>query len=452
MFPYITWIFTLQCIPQLLLPTAMQYTIWFIVLFLINAVVSENCTDELFNAYDLMSEINTSITKDDVRYVSENGSDVGDCSDSENPCKTLLHASGSRFNITSLKIKIYPGEYDLVEQFVFFHESRNIVLEGSGTSNTIIRCGNTPPPTGTCVFENIAFLNSANIWIKNITFDGCGPDPSATFIYNSTNIILENNVYQNNTAPAVIAYLSSPVYILNSHFKNNIVGNVSDIPCLTSSEGLFYRDNVTSTGGISVFGENHTQGVLVFDCHFDNNFARSNDENSSVPSQLKRFGHGGGLSVRLVNSNDGFVCIVNSSFNNNTAEVEGGAITFTIADSDNNSITLSNITFDKNHCFIDKCTGGAVNVDLFAPAKQNRINFFECDFSSNSAAPGSGGAISIAASDKGFSEDGSDAYALVTIDSCNFKNNTAKFEGTAVGLFFLGRVNQAGFRILMKDW
>ena len=433
----------------------MHYTIWFIVLFLINTVMSENCTDELFNAYDLMYEINMSISEDDVRYVRENGSDIGDCADSENPCKTLLYASatnGSRFNITSLKIKIYPGEYTLVEHSISFHESRNIVLEGTGSSNTIIRCGNTPPPTNTCLFENLAFYNSANIWIKNITFDGCGPDPSAHFIFNSTNIILENNVYQNNTAPAVIAYLSSPLYILNSYFKNNIVGNVSNMLCLTSPEGLFYRDNVTSTGGISIFGENHTQGVLVFDCHFENNFGRGNYENNSVPSQLKRFGHGGALSVRLVNSNDGFVCVVDSSFNNNTAEVEGGAITFTIAESDNNSITLSNVTFHKNYCFVDKCTGGAVNFDLFAPAKQNRINFFECDFSNNSAFLGSGGAISIASSDKGFSESGSDAYALVTIDSCNFKHNIAKFEGTAVGLFFLGRVNQAGFRILLKDW
>lgn len=424
-------------------------------LFLINAVMTENCTDELFNAYDLMSEINMSISEDDVRYVSENGSDIGDCSDSENPCKTLSYTSitnGSGFNITSLKIKIYPGEYNLAEQFISFHESRNIVLEGTGSSGTIIRCGNTPPPTDTCFFENIAFYNSANIWIKNITFDGCGPDPSAHFIFNSTNIILENNVYQNNTATAVIAYLSSPLYILNSHFKDNIIGIVSDISCLTSSEGLFYRDNVTSTGGISIFGENHTQGVLVFDCHFDNNSGRRNYENNSVPSQLKRFGHGGGLSVRLVNSNDGFVCVVNSSFNNNTAEVEGGAITFTIADSDNNSITLFNVTFRENYCFINKSTGGAVNVDLFASTKQNRINFLECDFSNNSAALGSGGAISIASSDKGFSENGSDAYALVTIDSCNFRHNVAKFEGTAVGLFFLGRVNQAGFRILMKDW
>lgn len=431
---------------------AMHYAVWFTVLFLINAVTSEECSDEVNGAHELMSEIDMDIN---VRYISENGSDVGNCSDSENPCKTLRFAcflNESNYHITSLKIKIYPGEYDLVNHGVYFYESSNIVLEGAGVGNTIIKCGNTTPPTDSCIFENLSFYNSSNIWIKNITFDGCGPNPSAHYIFNSSNIILENNVYQYGTAPAVIAYLSSPIYVINSDFRGNVVGNVSNEQCLTSSNGLFFRDNVTSTGGISVFSENHTQGILVLDCHFDNNFARNNTENNSVPSQLKRFGHGGGLSVRLVNSNNGFVCVVNSSFNNNTAEVGGGAVSFTISGSNNNNITFSNVTFDKNFCFIDKCTGGAVKADLFAPAKQNRVKFFMCNFSGNSAASGSGGAISIASSDKGFNDTGTDAYELVMIDSCSFKRNTAKFEGTAVGLFSLGRVNQAGFRILMKDW
>ena len=52
-----------------------------------------------------------------------------------------------------------------------------------------------------------------------------------------------------------------------------------------------------------------------------------------------------------------------------------------LQNSDGNNITFLNVTFDKNGCFIDKCTGGAVKADLFAPAKQNRVNFFMCNFS-----------------------------------------------------------------------
>lgn len=432
----------------------MYSTVWFIALLLANGVISEDCiTNELAIIHHLMWEINMSIS--DTRYVnSENGTDGGDCSDSQKPCKTLMYASflnKSRYNITSLKIKI-AGEYNLTNQSISFHESNNIVFEGSGVNNTIIRCGNTTPPNGTCIFENFAFHNSSNIWIRNITFDGCGPYPSAHYIASSSNVILENNVYQNGLTTAVILYLSSPVYVMNSDFNNNIVSTVSNKACLTSSNALFFRNNVTATGGISVFSENHTQNVVVLNCHFDNNFARNNTENNSVPSQLKQFGHGGGLSLRLVNSSDGLVCVANSSFINNIAEVGGGAISVTTVESHRNNITCSHVTFNKSLCFIDKCTGGAVKVDLFAPGKQNRINFFGCNFSNNSALNGSGGAISIASSDKGFSEDGRDAYKLVTIDSCSFKGNTAKFEGTAVGLFSLGRVNQAGFRIFMKDW
>lgn len=433
----------------------MYYSLCLIMLCLTNAVISEECTDEISAAHSLISQINASISTGDVRYVSKNGSDVGDCTDENNPCKTLLFAcflNGSNSNITSLKIKIYPGEYDLTDQIIYFNESSNIVLEGSGVRNTIIRCGNTTPPDGACIFENLAFYNSINIWIRNITFDRCGPKPSPHFLYKSSGIILENNVYQYGTAPAVIAYLSSPLYVINSDFKDNVVGNVLNELCLTSSNGLFFRDNVTSTGGVSVFSENHTQGILVLNCHFDNNIARNNTEDDSIPSQLKRFGRGGGLSVRLVNSSNGFVCVVNSSFNNNTVEVGGGAVSFTIAESDNNNITFSDVTFDNNVCSIEKCTGGAVKGELFSPVKQNRVIFFMCNFSNNSATSGSGGAISVASSDKGFSDNGTDAYELVTIDSCIFKRNLAKFEGTAVGLFSLGRVNQAGFRILMKDW
>ena len=443
--------------PQLVIAIVMHSTVWFILLLLIDHDVTiSEYTEEISAVYELMSDINTDIMLNSVRYVSENGNDTGNCTDSEKPCKTLRFASlldGSSSNIMSLKIKVDPGEYDLNNNGVYFYESHNIVLEGAGVENTIIRCGNTTPPNDTtCIFENFAFYNSSNIWIRNVTFDGCGPYPSAHFIYNCSNVILENNVYQYSSAPAVIAYLTSPVYIINSDFNDNIVTSVSNEKCLTSSNGLFFRDNVTSTGGISVYNENQTQDIIILNCHFDNNFARNNTEIDFIPNQLKRFGRGGGLSVRLVNSDDGFIYVVNSSFNKNTAEVGGGAVSLTIAESDGNNVTFSNVTFNENSCLIDKCTGGAVKADLFAPAKQNRVNFLMCNFSNNSAASGSGGAISIASSDKGFNEAGTDAYKIVTMDSCNFKGNIAKFEGTAVGFFSLGRVNQAGFRILMKDW
>ena len=203
----------------------------------------------------------------------KNGNDMEDCSDRENPCKTLRHAASSRNEsnsiISSLWIKIFPGEYDLNDNGVVFLMNHTIlywkVLESKTQS---LGDGNTTPPNDTCIFENFAFYNSSNIWIRNITFDGCGPYPSAHFIYNCSNIILENNVYQYSTAPAVIAYLTSPVYVINSDFKDNIVNSVSNKECLTSSNGIFFRDNVTSTGGISVYNENQTQGILILNCHF----------------------------------------------------------------------------------------------------------------------------------------------------------------------------------------
>ena len=423
-----------------------------LILFLLNGVVPQECDEEITEMYELMSHIDASITT--IRYVDNiNGADTGDCLKSSMPCKTInytLHITEPDGNISlsNSKIKIASGNYTLGIKRL--RNVSNVILEGS--ENTRITCGKSIPADGSCIFENIAIYFSTNIIIRNITFYGCGKDPSPHFISESSNIILENNVYVHNTATAVIAYLTDSIYIINSNFYNNIIGDATADECLTSSEGLFFRDNVTSAGGVSVFSSNHTQKIIVLNSHFNSNEARNNSQNNSVPAQLKEFGHGGGLSVRLVNSSGGYICLLNSSFRNNRAEVGGGAISFTLAESHNNTITFSRVSFEGNDCFFRKCIGGAISIDLFSPAQQNRIKFSFCDFTSNSATLGSGGAISVASADKGFIDDGSDEYKLLELISFNFSKNVARFEGTAVGLFSLGHVNQAGFRTRMHSW
>ena len=419
----------------------------------IGGVASQECSEEIAEMYNLMTQIDSNITT--TRYVDiKNGMDTGDCSDFNAPCKSINYtllvneSDGIIENLNNLKVKIAPGNYTLQRERMV--NSRNVILEGS--ENTRITCGMNIPTDGSCIFENIAIFNSTNIIIRDITFYGCGRDPSPHFISESYNIILENNIYVDNTAPAVIAYLTDSIYVINSTFSDNIIGDATADECLSSSEGLFFRDNVTSAGGVSVFSHNHTQKIVIFNSHFDSNHARNNSQKNSVPPQLKEFGHGGGLSVRLVNSSGGYICVVNSSFSNNRAEVGGGAISFTLAESHNNNITFSRVSFENNDCFFEKCIGGGISIDLFSPAKQNRIKFSSCDFMNNSATRGSGGAISLASADKGFSDDGSDEYKLLELLSCKFLYNVAHFEGTAVGLFSLGHVNQAGFRTLVRNW
>ncbi|XP_065897690.1 uncharacterized protein [Dysidea avara] len=418
----------------------------------IGGVASQECSEEIAEMYNLMTQIDSNITT--TRYVDiKNGMDTGDCSDFNAPCKSINYtllvneSDGIIENLNNLKVKIAPGNYTLQRERMV--NSRNVILEGS--ENTRITCGMNIPTDGSCIFENIAIFNSTNIIIRDITFYGCGRDPSPHFISESYNIILENNIYVDNTAPAVIAYLTDSIYVINSTFSDNIIGDATADECLSSSEGLFFRDNVTSAGGVSVFSHNHTQKIVIFNSHFDSNHARNNSQKNSVPPQLKEFGHGGGLSVRLVNSSGGYICVVNSSFSNNRAEVGGGAISFTLAESHNNNITFSRVSFENNDCFFEKCIGGGISIDLFSPAKQNRIKFSSCDFMNNSATRGSGGAISLASADKGFSDDGSDEYKLLELLSCKFLYNVAHFEGTAVGLFSLGHVNQAGFRTLVRN-
>jgi len=431
----------------------MVATLLLFIPLLVGGVAGQACSEEIAEMYELINQIDSSITT--IRYVDDtNGMDTRECLDASISCKSIHYAllvnesDGSTTNLKNLKVKIAPGNYTLQRDRL--RDSNNIVLEGS--ENTRITCGKKIPADGSCIFENIAIFSSSNIIIRNFTFYGCGSDPSPHFISESYNIILENNIYVDNTATAVISYLTDSIYIINSIFSDNIIGDATADECLTSSEGLFFRDNVTSAGGVSVFSFNHTQKVIILDSHFINNHARNNSQNNSVPPQLKEFGHGGGLSVRLVNSSGGHICVVNSTFSNNRAEVGGGAISFTLAESHYNNISFLGVSFQYNDCFFEKCIGGAISIDLFSPAQQNRIKFYSCDFMNNSATLGSGGAISVASADKGFSDDGSDEYKLLELLSCNFIYNVAHFEGTAVGLFSLGHVNQAGFRTLMCNW
>jgi len=134
----------------------------------------------------------------------------------------------------------------------------------------------------------------------------------------------------------------------------------------------------------------------------------------------------------------------------NKAEVGGGAISITLAESDNNDVTFSRVIFENNMCCYEKRIGGAITIDLFDRVQQNRFRFSYCDFVNNSAA--NGGAIGVASVDNGFSNDGCDEYKLLELSSCNFSNNVAHFEGTAVGLFSLGHVNYSGFRTLIQNW
>ena len=428
-------------------------TLLLFVSVLIGGVTAQACNEEIADMYELMDQIDSSITS--IRYVDhKNGMDTTECLYSNTSCKSINYAlranesDGGATNLNNLKVKIAPGNYTLQRERLV--NSNNVVLEGS--ENTRITCGKNIPTDGSCIFENIVIRSSSNIIIRNFTFYGCGHDPSPHFISKSYNIILENNIYVDNTATAVIVHLTNSIYIINSKFSNNIIGNATADECLASSEGLFFRDNVTSAGGVSVFSFNHTQKIVILDSHFDNNHARNNSQNNSVPPQLKKFGHGGGLSVRLVNSSGGYICVVNSTFSNNRAEVGGGAISFTLAESHNNNITFSGVLLEGNDCFFEKCIGGAISIDLFSPAQQNRVRLYSCDFINNSATFGSGGAISLASADKGFSDNGSDEYKLLELLFCNFLYNVAHFEGTAVGLFSLGHVNQAGFRTLMHNW
>ena len=83
--------------------------------------------------------------------------------------------------------------------------------------------------------------------------------------------------------------------------------------------------------------------------------------NDTRPVLLKSNGHGGAISLRLVNSNGSQVTIEDCIFKNNIAKVDGGAIYLSLSDySGNNVLTFRNNIFLGNK--VEIASGGAISI------------------------------------------------------------------------------------------
>ena len=146
----------------------------------------------------------------------------------------------------------------------------------------------------------------------------------------------------------------------------------------------------------------------------------------------------------------GQICIKNSTFENNTADAQAGALALTIGGSScNNTFELFNCRFLNNSCSLNRCTGGAIGIDFFSDTAYNEVVIKETDFIRNSAE--TGGAISMSTTVGIVTEIGgrSDSLAL---EECSFEENMAFYEGTALGVFSLTHTDQIGLPVYITDW
>ena len=205
---------------------------------------------------------------------------------------------------------------------------------------------------------------------------------------------------------------------------------------------------ITTGGALALFSrDTEFIKITITNCTFRSNSGNRNDVNNSRPVLLKSNGHGGAVLIRFVNVQNSTVMIENCSFENNFAEVDGGAVFISLSENVSSSlIVFRNNSFINNT--VETASGGAISLNSFSITFNNTINIEDCDFISNSG--NAGGAVSVALYDSNLN---STAFPdAVNFMRCNFTSNSAVNEGTAVGLFSLVHVDQVGFPVNFENW
>ena len=240
----------------------------------------------------------------------------------------------------------------------------------------------------------------------------------------------------------------------NLEFTNNWPQNLSSEiarnPCYFSGrQDLFFLDNRTTSGGFSFFIEDKQLSFLITNCTFRNNSARP-DVDVSLPRNSDGYGHGGAANIRLVNSSDSRVCILESVFEDNFAQAHSGGLAIALAGgSSQNRFAVVNTTFNNNWCQVDKCTAGAVGIDFYTNTLNNQVLLLNINFSNNTADTGGAVSLTTAVSARQNSDGESDKLVLT---ECMFESNKAFFEGTALGAFSLTHGDQIGVPVEIMNW
>jgi len=206
-------------------------------------------------------------------------------------------------------------------------------------------------------------------------------------------------------------------------------------------------DRITTAGGFTFFARNTSVNIHIENCTFFNNSASPNKANSTRPVLLEGNGHGGAVLLRMAQCNNATVIIINSNFSYNQAKIDGGGVYLSLSEDFSSAyILLKNNAFIGNQVF--KSSGGAVSLNLFRNTYNNTFIIEDCDFIDNKG--DAGGAVGVALYE--ITLDGVIAPDSLNITRCNFIRNSARNEGTAVGLFAFVHVDETGFTVGFTDW
>jgi len=109
------------------------------------------------------------------------------------------------------------------------HETTGVALYGvtkdgvtkvaltSATGSTVLKYKSDSSKTLSC----LAFVNSNNVAITGVTFEGCGQIVSALYVSETNRLYVYDCIFQHNNGRAVQFFNSTGIFIENSIFFNN---------------------------------------------------------------------------------------------------------------------------------------------------------------------------------------------------------------------------------------
>ncbi|XP_019857680.1 PREDICTED: uncharacterized protein LOC109585980 [Amphimedon queenslandica] len=428
----------------------------------LSALLASSCLSLKDSCQDLNKEfedfhidlLDTSV----VRFVSlhENSTDSPPCLCRGNPCSSPRYAlygdPQSIFPVDNITVVLGSGIHRLNEGLTIINSS---FISFIGVEGTILECGRDPI-FDNCSLGNIFISDSSYISFSDITFQNCHEGVPMVHVKWSDHVIFSRCTFQNNPMSAVHLQQVDSVafrecnFIENVHLDDTLIFDNHTSQCYlqrTLSDSFFFNTGPTA-GAISLYADDQPFKLLVSGSTFNRNSVSGvHNNDTNIPNTLLQHGHGGAMYVRLVGTSNAEICIENSNFTANSAQVNGGAFQFSAAErSSQNEITIINSNFIDNNCTSDSCTGGAISIDYFQDSVSNSFIIIDSLFMDNRA--GAGGALVLLTSVNSVSHEFSEHLVF---RGCKFIHNFAQQDGSALSVFSVTPISSFPLPLAIQD-
>ncbi len=372
------------------------------------------------------------------QYISHSlGIDNPECGSFLSPCATVNYAFNLTFTLASniqqsstlcytsgddvsLHIKFLEGDH--VINPVCFTNVYNVSITGMGAVSGIRSSvlGNTD--------GILAFFDSYNVIINNITF--------------IDSVVGRSTIYAKNTTELYIDNCDIPVYAdgaysvwLNDPYGNIFIRNVKfySIPTLVVYEGLTPASALLITIGkrfdnTGLLYETNTNltpsDILIHNCIFENIVSNDEPSTNNLVDYRRTSDKSKVVQILLRSSSVGNnIVFVDCIFQENKNNIGSTVVTRFSEMSSMNSIEFRNCLFQSNLGRF----GAGIAVYLLSNAEYNNITITNCTFVNNEAILEGGGVFMVTFVPNPQSN-------LLHINNCVFYDNTA-FYGASVFLF-----------------